>query len=693
MINKKQILLSLITIPLLLNAENVTLDTIEVNAQELNVTSDSTGVNSANVLGKVFQKEGFMKAAPMQKQMSTKRALEVAGTNGDPIKAIKTFAGVVSTNNDDSSEIYIHGSKPRETSFSINHLPLGYLFHMGGLHSVIAPEMTGQIDAYLGGFDVTYGAMGAVVDITPKYPTGSGKGHLHMGMYDADFAYDAKLGEDTNLFIGGRRSYFDLIADKIMDELNSDSDDPRKKTTFTLFPQFYDAQLILTHNVGANAFSLEMITAKDEMKINDTFNIDKDPVAVGKINTKIESSTIGARWVHAGDGVTSNTLLYRLDTKSNLKLFDADYYVDNSTREYGLYSETVWNLDRHTVSAGLEIVTNKSPVKLNIIAPEENDFDGPVTGREVHTIDKTFKSKNYTVFAQDIWDITPNDHLRYGLRAWKTDFQNFGSGVDPRVAYVHDFSKDFTISMAVGKYSQFPETLSVINEFGNPKIDTQESSDHYALSFQKTFDDSSSLVVEPYFKKFKNLAINDELSNYEAVGKGEAYGLDITYRKQIDDFDIIAAYTYVKAKRQLNTDSTKQYRFEGDIPHTLQLSTNYHFWNNWRASGYFKYSTGAPYTPIVSTQTYEYQGKEYVKPIYAEPYSKRLDANYDIDIQVGKTYKYASGNSLEIYLELMNLNALIKKNVTGINYNDKYEEDGSDEQLGFLPALHMTYRF
>jgi len=693
MTNKKQILLSFIAIPLLLNAE-VTLDTIEVNAEELNVTSeDSNHVSSANVLGEVFEKEGFMKAAPMQKQMNTKRALEVAGTNGDPIKAIKTFAGVVSTNNDDSSEIYIHGSKPRETQFSINHLPLGYLFHMGGLHSVIAPEMTGQIDAYLGGFDVTYGAMGAVVDITPKYPTGSGKGRVHMGMYDADFAYDAKLGEETNLFIGGRRSYFDLIADKIIDELDSDSEDPRKKTTFTLFPQFYDAQLILTHNVGANAFSLEMIAAKDEMKLNDTFNIDKDPIAVGKINSKIASNTIGARWVYAGDSVTSNTLLYRLNTKANLRLFDADYYVDNRTTKYGLYSETVWQLEWHTVSAGLDIYTTKSPAKVKIVTPRTNDFDAPVTGRAVRTLDKTFKAKNYTLFAQDIWDITPTDHFRYGLRAWKTDFQEFGTGVDPRAAYVHDVSDDLTLSLAVGKYSQFPQTFSVIDAFGNPKIDTQESAEHYAFSLQKTFADRSSLVVEPYYKKFKNLAINDDLTNYEAVGKGEAYGVDITYRKQIDDFDIIAAYTYVNAKRQLSTNSTKQYRFEGDIPHTLQISTNYHFGNNWRVSAYAKYSSGAPYTPIVGTKPYSYNGKDYVKPIYGTPYSKRLDANYDLDLQIGKTYTYVGDKSLEVSLELMNVNALFKKNVSGIKYNDKYEEDGTYEQLGFLPALHLNYRF
>jgi len=82
-----------------------------------------------------------------------------------------------------------------------------------------------------------------------------------------------------------------------------------------------------------------------------------------------------------------------------------------------------------------------------------------------------------------------------------------------------------------------------------------------------------------------------------------------------------------------------------------------------------------------------------VQPIYGTPYSKRLDANYDLDIQVGKTYKYSGDKSLEVSLELMNVNALFKKNVSDIKYNDKYEEDGRYEQMGFLPALHLNYRF
>ena len=616
------------------------------------------------------------------------RALEIAGTNGDPLKALKTFAGVASTNNDDASELYIHGSKPRETRFTINHLPVGYLFHVGGLHSVIAPEMTGQIDAYLGGFDVTYGAMGAIVDISPKYPTGSGKGHVHMGMYDADFAYDAKLGENTNIFVSARRSYFDLIADKVIDELDSDKNDPRKKTTFTLFPQFYDAQMILTHQSGDNVFSLEMLAANDKLKVNDTFNIDKDPVAVGKINVDVKSNTIGARWVNVGENRTSNTLLYRLDTKVNNVFFDADYFVEQDYVEYGLYHESVWHIDQHTLTAGAEIKKVNSPTKVHSNKPAIADYDVPVSQQEVVDVDKTFSAQEYALFAQDIWDVTPHDHFRYGLRAYKTDFQAFGSGIDPRVAWVHDFSDDFSISTAIGKYAQRPSTFTVIKGFGNPKIDTFESAEHYTLSFQKTFADTSTLVVEPYYKKFQNLAISDDAKNFEAVGKGKAYGLDITYTKKVDDLSLMVAYSYVKATRQLNTNSTKQYRFECDIPHTLQLSANYKFNKNWRVSTYAKYSTGAPYTPIIGTNTYTYKGKEYVSPIYGEPYSKRLDANYDLDVQVG----YKTGN-WEYALELMNVNALFKKNTAGIKYNDKYEEDGSYEQLGFLPALHVTYRF
>ena len=668
--------------PLLMIADVVELDKVEVNAN---------GSDEAPIM--IIQKEGYMPSAPMQKQITGEQALEVAGSNGDPIKALKSFAGVVSTNNDDGSELYIHGSKPRETRFTINHLPIGYLFHLGGLHSVIAPEMTGQIDAYLGGFDVSYGAMGAVVDIMPKYPSGSNSGRVHLGMYDADFAFDGKINDETSIFIGARRSYFDLIAADLLDELDKDDDDESKKTTFTLFPQFYDAQLIVTHTVGEHAFSLEALMANDKMKLNDTMSKDKDPKAVGKINTDVSSNTVGLRWMYMGEGMTSNTLLYRMHTKEDLGLFDEDFFVDTTLTEYGLYHESVFDVQNHKPMVGFELRTIEAPLKARITAPSFGDFEEPTTLQEVVSLDKTFKAKEYIGFVQDIWDISPDNHLRYGLRGWKTDFQAFSGGLDPRVAFVHDFSDDLTVSTAIGKYSQLPETLFVIDGFGNPKIETYEFANHYTLSVQKKFAEHASLTVEPYFKTFENLAINDEVLNYKSVGEGEAYGVDVTYQKKIDNFDIIVAYTFVKAKRQLKTDSKKQYRFEGDIPHTLQLSTNYRFDNGWRVSSFLKYNSGAPYTPIVRTEDYSYKGKNYKRPIYGSPYSARLPDNYDLDVQIGKKIQFAGKQSLEFSIELMNITSLFKKNVAGIDYNDNYEKDGEYEQMGFLPAFHVNYRF
>ena len=662
----------------------------EVQLEDIEVTSSESSEEEMDFL---IQKESFMPNAPMQKQITSKEALMIPGTNGDPIKALKSFAGVVSTNNDEGSEIYIHGSKPRETEFSVNHLPLGYVFHVGGLHSVIAPEATAQIDAYLGGFDTTYESMGAVVDITPKFPEGSNKGRVHVGMYDSDFAYDAKLGEDTSLFISGRRSYFDLIASKVLDELDKDEKDETKKTTFTLFPQYYDANLILSHNVGNHTFSLEAITAQDQMKLNSTMNKTKDPVANGKINSKYGFTTVGARWNYSGDNFESMTLLSHMKTKENTELFDADYFVKTSNNVSTLYHETTFEVDKHKPLVGFEVSQINAPLEAHITKPpSSDDFEPLVTDQEVVDIDKTFKAKTYTGFVQDIWDITPSDHFRYGVRAWNTDFQKFGSGIDPRVAYVHDFSDTLTASVALGQYSQLPEITYAIDGFGNPLIDTFESSNHYTFNVTKKFADKSSLVIEPYYKTFKDLAISDEVNEYESVGKGEAYGVDVTYRKKVDRFDIIAAYTFVKAKRQLNTNSSKKYRFEGDIPHTLQVNASYKLDNDWRVASLFKFNSGKPYTPIVGKEKADYNGQEYNRPLYGTPYSKRMPSSYDLDIQIGKTFNY-SNSSLEVAFELMNVNALFKQNIDSYRYNDDYERDGEYEQMGFLPAFHLTYRF
>lgn len=686
--------IALLPLPLLLSAQTtLELEKIEVNAssQQIfknHVVPQKSWLNDSEL----FQKETFLKSAPMQQQISVEQALEHAGTNGDPLNALKSFAGVT-VKGDRSGELYIHGSKPYETKYTINHLPIAYLYHLAGYYSVIAPEATAQIDAYLGGFDTSYYAMGAVVDITPKYPVGSGKGRVHLGMYDADFAYDGKIDNSTNFFIGGRRSYFDFIADDVIEEFDKDENDPTKKTTFTVFPQFYDAQMILVKTIGIHAFSLEGFMASDKFKLNDTMQKYKDPVAQGKINFSQSSKTLGGRWMVGARDYNADTLLYFIDSNAHTNLFDADYYVNENNKGIGIYHESVFLFEDHKPTVGFEASSTKIDLDAYIINPPMEDYDSLVTDQTAIRLKKSFRANYFATFVQDLWDITDRDHVRYGLRGWDLNFQNFSTGIDPRVAYVYDFSDDASISAAVGRYSQMPQAITIIDGFGNPKIDTFEHSDHYVLGLQIRFQDASILKIEPYYKKFDNLAISDDTLNYKTVGKGQAHGIDITYKKNIDDLDLIVSYTLVNAKRQLSTATTHQYRFSGDVPNTFQVSTNYRFHNDWRMSGYVKYSDGLPYTAITGTENYVYNGNTYVRPIYGTPYAQRLPYSLDVDVQIAKKQTLPNGKSLEYSVELMNLNALFRKNPLSVRYDDAYKVIGYEEEMGFLPAFHITYRF
>ncbi len=89
--------------------------------------------------------EQDVEGLPAQRVLGVKEAMFIPGVQGDPIKAIK-FIGGVSSLNDGSGELFLYASKPEESSFSLNRMPLGYIFHGFGIHSVIAPRVVHELE-------------------------------------------------------------------------------------------------------------------------------------------------------------------------------------------------------------------------------------------------------------------------------------------------------------------------------------------------------------------------------------------------------------------------------------------------------------------------------------------------------------------------------------------------------------------
>lgn len=64
-------------------------------------------------------------------KISTKKLLKVAGSGGDPLKAIEALPGVV-LGDDDGGEPAVRGSSPEDNYYQTDNLPVGYLFHIMG---------------------------------------------------------------------------------------------------------------------------------------------------------------------------------------------------------------------------------------------------------------------------------------------------------------------------------------------------------------------------------------------------------------------------------------------------------------------------------------------------------------------------------------------------------------------------------
>lgn len=643
-----------------------------------------------------IEKVQRLKAAPAQKRLTTQEAMFIPGVQGDPVKAMQSLGGVTSTT-DTSGELFVYGSKPEETSTTIDHLPIGYLFHFGGLHSVISPEAIDQIDAYLAGFDSSYGnAMGAVLDVTPKYPDSSTHGYGHVGIYDSSAGINVALSDDLNIYFGARRSYFDLALEaigKAEGNLGSSGD-----TTYQEFPNYYDATLTLAYNINSNSIlSLEMITANDRLEINTQTNKVRDPEATGTIKGRRGFTTIGTRYRYDANNYHTQTLLYNLQQSSRTDLFDG-YYADTKSRSSGLYHESVYEMNKHKIMAGLEFVNINVPLDLNISRPEQpysNDVQDPFSLADKYHIVEEFNINSLSLFLEDIYALNDSFSFRYGARFASSNFLKLGSYIDPRFSAVYRFNDSSNISLSIGQYTQIPEGYKFVEKIGNPDLGYEQAY-HYLLHYDYSFWEASEFSIEPFYRDFKDLTIDSNATQFSNGGKGYAYGTDISLKVREGDWYGFIAYTYLQAKRELTIDNKQLEKFYGEIPHTLQIIGAYKFMKNWSLSTLTRYHSGALYTPIIGTENQSYtdkDGKEQtiLVPIKGDRFSKRLPAYFTLNLKLAQTIKLSNHESLEWSFELLNLTN--HDNISSISYDDEYKKEGYTKQLPILPWFDVTYKF
>jgi hypothetical protein len=615
--------------------------------------------------------------------MSGDELRSVPGTGGDTMKALQALPGVA-VSDDSSSAPAVRGSRPTDNLYYVDFLPVGYLFHMGGLVSTVHSDLVQQFELYSAAFGPEYGdAIGAVLDVTLRQPrTDRLGGVLNVSLLGADALIEGPINDKQSFYFAVKRSYIDLLLDTVEDEDSG---------IVISVPRYWDYQGKFIWNLNPDhQLSLHATGAADQLDF-------RVPA----------SSTLGTQEpVLAGDSAINTSYA------TQALVWDGDF--GGGMRHKLAIGHT---LDRNTSSVGTAL---RATARAHTAFLREQFKFKPAAGHD-STLGGSFDSVrlDYDIDAQNArctefdpeCDFTsaPRQQGRAKVRAditnlfashrWQaTDAWAVSAGVhhahdgylnrrytEPRLGAEWKWSPRTTFTAAWGRHNQFPAGEQVIEGFGNTGLWHLRAT-HSVLGVAQKLDAGWSWKLEAYEKKFSDFVVADPSVNYINAASGRSRGAELLVKKDTNTGSKLSgwfALSLSKARRQHDVTG-QEFPFDFDQPVIAHLVMQYRQSDRWMYGAKWSYHTGSPETPITGSYV-DTDGR--VRPVYGALNSERLPAYHRLDLRAD--WKLSPRYSF--YGEL--INAYARKNLSGYSYNADYSERKDVTQLPLLVSFGVLIKF
>lgn len=239
---------------------------------------------------------------------------------------------------------------------------------------------------------------------------------------------------------------------------------------------------------------------------------------------------------------------------------------------------------------------------------------------------------------------------------------------DPRFAAAWLLRKDATVTFAAGVYHQVPEPLFFDSTLGRPGLPPMRA-EQVVGGFQLG-EGERILRLELYAKRYRDLAQSDRDFRVVPDGKGSAKGVDFFLKGNgPSKLKGRLGYSYIHAVRtDPNTGIVAA--APADVTHAITLVLERPITSTLTAGIAGHYSTGRPYTPVLSATFDPGQGR-YI-PTYGEPMGERVPALVRLDANVSRLIPIGAKWLLVTYASVNNL--LDRNNVYQYTYTRDYSE-------------------
>ncbi len=577
----------------------------------------------------------------------------------DVVRSMLLLPGVTSVG-EGSGGFNVRGGDVGQNLVLLDGLPIFNTSHFFGFFSTFHPDMIDNATLHRGGIPAEFGGrLSSVLEVTLKEGNAEKfKGKGGIGLVASRLGLEGPLFNKNGTFhLGGRTTYSDWMLRQIPDEQVKNS-----------AASFYDVTLKATQRFGAN--NKVSLTAYHS---DDSFRFDQDTsyaygqwAAALKWNTKVADGLFLDVWAgisHYGFRIENPvpTDAYRLNASFQSASVKADFLQQLSgiTLKYGVQYERLKFAagDLTTTSGSSSII----PIK---VQPEQGE------STSAHfSIEKEFGARwkvstglRYTLYRQlgegreftyaagrPLRDAEITDTVRYA----QGETMAFYQAPEPRVSVRYSLTGKSSLKFGYQYMRQYNHLIS--NSTAVTPIDFWKSSSDFlapqgahqvSAGYFTTLKGGISFSSEVYYKtteeliEYKNgakLLLNQRIEEDLVQGKGRAYGLELSLRKDNGRFTGWINYSLSKAERLVNGPTSEEtvsrgkwYPSDFDRRHVLNVVANYKLSRRWSVSGNFVFNSGRPYTK----PDYQYFHEGISVPFFSERNQGRIPPIHRLDVAI-----------------------------------------------------------
>ncbi len=515
------------------------------------------------------------------------------GGESDVFRSLQYLPGVL-TSSQMSSGLFVRGGSPDQNLVLIDGSIVYNPSHLFGFISTFNADAIKDVKLIKGGFPAEYGGrLSAVLDLTQK--DGNRKkieGVASLGVLSSRLSLEGPLGKGS-WFIGGRRTYFELIKALLPTESQSSIPDFN----------FYDLNGKITQFFGDNdRVSLSGFMSSDLLGF-DNYGF--------MLNLGVKNQTLAGRWNH----IFSEKLFSEVNVSTSYyengftgDQAGYDFEIRNTIRDFTAKASLDWFInDKTTLKSGFEvnrynfIYFSNFTGNLDTTLAEGTNSPGLMN---LHMLDR-----NYAVFSQLNYNITDLLSLQGGLRLNYWDLSK-NLLLDPRLSLKYIAHENLTLKAAWGMYSQDLRLATQPDfSFFDTWLPTDTSllpsrSMHYILSLQSNLFKEFDINFDVYYKKMDNISeLNNKSLSSETiaslfyVGKANAYGAEIFVQRKFGKLSGWLGYGlgFIEAKFD-SINGGKPFRPKYDRRHDFKIVAQYELNKHWSFSATFLFQSGQSYT-------------------------------------------------------------------------------------------------